>query len=230
GLHLNVAEGKPVSPGLRRLVTTDGHFFGKPAVFGLLAESGAELAAEIATELTAQALRLQALGVAVDHLDGHRHGHIFPAVLPHALALAQRWGIPWFRLPEEEPPASPVDIPEDLRREAALFQRLAAAARPVVTAFARRGGCKGLRITDAFRGLYLRGCLAEGSLGEIIAGLPEGVTELMVHPGFRTSEKREGPFTAFSSPERERELAALLSPSFRAALTEGGVQLVPFPP
>lgn len=223
GLHLNLTEGKPVAQGLRRLVGPDGCFPGKPAVFSLLGrEDDSALVEEIDRELMAQANLLAGLGVAVDHLDGHRHCHIFPAVLQKAVALAGRCGIRWFRLPREERLAGSTQVPEVLEAEAALFHRLAVAALPVVRAST-------LGVTDAFRGLYLRGRFDAINLGAVVASLPEGLTELMVHPGKSPPGKRTGPFAAFSNQEREMELQTLLSPTFRNTLLAGGVVLTPFP-
>ncbi len=57
-----------------------------------------------------------------------------------------------------------------------------------------------------------------------VAGLPEGVTELMCHPGEPT-----GPIPGlFYLAQRATELAALLDPRLPPALAASGVRLVPF--
>jgi predicted glycoside hydrolase/deacetylase ChbG (UPF0249 family) len=56
-----------------------------------------------------------------------------------------------------------------------------------------------------------------------------GLTELMVHPGRIADTTRTGPFTSFSTGERERELAALLDPIFPTLLEKYGISLTPFP-
>jgi hypothetical protein len=53
------------------------------------------------------------------------------------------------------------------------------------------------------------------------------VTKLMVHPGYAGSGS--GPFSPFSTPDRDRERLALLHPEFQRSLARAGVVLGPFP-
>ena len=47
---------------------------------------------------------IQDAGIQVDHLDGHQHVHILPAVVRAAAEAANAHGIPWVRIPEEPCP------------------------------------------------------------------------------------------------------------------------------
>ena len=62
------------------------------------------------------------------------------------------------------------------------------------------------------------------ALVKLIRHLPEGITELMCHPGFLRAELRAARTRLKES--RQRELEALTSPSARQALEEAGVRLV----
>lgn len=224
GVHLNLTEGRPLSPHLDSIKGPDGCFLGKPEAHRRLMHRGDEaLEAENRREFTAQITALRDAGIRIDHLDGHQHSHIFPAALVSAVRVASEFRIPWFRIPEEPPPSGPTDrvhpMPVD---EARMFCRLAAAARTTIDGSA-------LRTTDHFRGLYLKGTLSLENLEATLEALPPGLTELMVHPGRATGGQVEGPFSAFSHRDRETELEVLTSDRFRRMLEKYHVALTSFP-
>jgi hypothetical protein len=63
----------------------------------------------------------------------------------------------------------------------------------------------------------------------MVKNLPEGVTELMVHPGRVMGEGGSGPFHSFSTADREQELETLKETAFQEILEKYGVILIPFP-
>ena len=108
---------------------------------------------------------------------------------------------------------------ESLYREAAMFSRLAAAARPYLAGSA-------VGTTDHFRGLFLKGHLTLPRLEGVLRGLPDGTTELMVHPGRAPAVPPAGPFAAFSGAGREVELQALLAVRLREVWREENIALI----
>src|SRR5262249_26076186 len=88
-----------------------------------------------------------------------------------------------------------------------------------------RALCRGLpryRSPDAFRyEFYGSGARLEVLL-DLLAGLPEGVTALMCHPGYAL-----GLEDAYREP-RERELAVRQDPLLREAIRQRGVVLTTF--
>ncbi len=83
---------------------------------------------------------------------------------------------------------------------------------------------RGVRTTDAFLGdASLRPGWTEATLLAALAALPEGVTELMAHPGYRPALAR----TSFGV-EREEELRALTSRACWRAVEAAGIQLCSF--
>lgn len=223
GIHLNLTEGRPVRPDLKLLTGPDGFFLGKRQGLRLLMDRGDRaLEQEIRKELIAQIAVLRAAGIRMDHADGHQHVHVFPAVAEAAFRTAAESGIPWMRIPEEPSPRRAErirSVPED---EAERFCRLAAAARVRMQEVS-------LKTTDHFRGLYLKGNLSLKRLDRTLETLPPGLTELMVHPGRAAGEKTGGPFSAFSGRAREKELAVLMSGSFRRMLEKHRTCLTSFP-
>jgi predicted glycoside hydrolase/deacetylase ChbG (UPF0249 family) len=224
GVHLNLSEGKPLSSGLRLLTGSNGSFLGKPSAQELLMRRGdLELEEEIARELAAQINVLQDAGVRIDHLDGHQHVHVFPAVMKLAVEGAKTHNIPWMRIPEEPFSGSQVDLlPPPLIEEARLFSSHAGAARAFLKG-------TGIRTTDHFRGLYLKGRVSLDALQELLKSLPQGLTEVMVHPGRVSAYALDGPFSNFSTTDREQELQVLLDKSFKLALLRAHVTLTSFP-
>jgi chitin disaccharide deacetylase len=225
GIHLNLSEGQPISSGLKRLVGADGKFMGKAAARRLLAaREDADLQREIKNEIEAQILFLRSFGFPIDHMDGHQHIHVFSAVVSIAAQTASSNHIRWVRVPEE--PADgfqPFPVAPAVKVEARFFSDLAAAARPIFSSMGVVG-------TDHFRGLYMKGSLPSSSWWEFLMGIPDGLTEFMVHPGLvGTGFDASSPFSGFSTTEREGELRALTDGRFPEALRKSGFDLVPFP-
>jgi predicted glycoside hydrolase/deacetylase ChbG (UPF0249 family) len=124
------------------------------------------------------------------------------------------------RIPDEPPQGHLND--RFLEAEARMFGGFAAEARPCAATST-------VRVPDHFRGLYLKGRLKPSLLKNTLEHLPDGLTELMVHPGRVPAGKLPGPFSSFSTRDRETELMVLLGEEFRDALSEYGVCLTPFP-
>ena len=87
----------------------------------------------------------------------------------------------------------------------------------------------GLYTTDHFRGLYLKGRLSVQGLQSALRVLPDGLTELMVHPGRFVENPPETPYSGFSTVEREQELETLLNAKLRFILEKMEIILTPFP-
>ncbi len=80
----------------------------------------------------------------------------------------------------------------------------------------------GVATTDHFLGdAALRPAWTEAALLEALAGVEEGITELMAHPGYPPRHAR----TSFGA-ERQVELGALCSPRVRARVASCGLGLV----
>jgi predicted glycoside hydrolase/deacetylase ChbG (UPF0249 family) len=225
GIHLNLSEGKSLSGGFRHITDPDGNFLGKTAAQRLLVHRrDAALLREIRVELESQILFLKEKGIPISHLDGHQHVHVFPAVVTLAAEAAKAHGIPWFRIPEEPDGDDLKNLPDTaIAGEARFFSGHASAARPLLQAM-------GIFATDHFRGLHLKGHLPASDWAGFLESLPNGLTELMVHPGYALDEEAAGnPFSRFSTQDREKELAALIDGKFHAALATNSVDLVSFP-
>jgi predicted glycoside hydrolase/deacetylase ChbG (UPF0249 family) len=213
GLHLNLSDGEPLVLGHKTLVGDDGRFFGKQEARRRAAERLFD-PDEVAAETEAQVAALQEAGLKVTHVDGHQHLHVYGTLADPISRVAAKRGIRCFRAPDDKlvPPGF-----DDAARLAQVEEYRQAAYRSIpVYARAR------MRSTENFGGVALSGRLDADSLVAALRGLPEGLTELMVHPGKADAE------SGFDGPDRERELAALTDPRLRPLLKELGVQLTHF--
>ena len=87
-------------------------------------------------------------------------------------------------------------------------------------------GRETLARSPRFRGIGLQGAPdVESSLLALLEALPEGATEIMLHPGYDdTVLAVQDPYRA----EREREVAALCSAAVRERLSRGDLRLARF--
>ena len=167
-------------------------------------------------ELSAQVRRIVDAGVRPSHLDTHKHTHLAPPVLDAVARLSEEFGIRWVRRPFDFPLHAP-GVPRMKRWTSDALGLMRRRFHRVLS----RHGC---RTTDHFAGFQITGRFRAAELVELMAVLPEGSTELMVHPGRCGPALRSAPTRLKES--REAELEALVSPEVRAAMVRSGIELV----
>ncbi len=202
GLHLNLSVGCPIGNGYQTLVDSEGRFFGKQEA-RRKADEGLFDAAEVGREVEAQWKKLADHGIEASHLDGHQHIHIYGDLLGTVSGVAENHGIRFVRLPMESS--------DGTRR----MEEYRAHVEKVQSAVPRSG-------VNAFIGMALTGCMTVDRVGAALRDLGEGVTEMMVHPGY--ADEPDG----FSGPDREVELRVLTDPGLRQGVEEAGIELVRF--
>jgi len=204
GCHLVLVGG-------RSLVTGEA----LPATVGRLMGTLGRRGLDPVAELRAQIERCLAAGLAPLHLDTHKHTHLLPPVLEAVARLAGEYGIRWVRRPFDFP-LTPEGVP--------WAQRVVSRAMTVVRGrFHRVLARHGCSTTDHFAGFQITGAYSARDLVGLIEALPEGTTELMVHPGHCGAELMAAKTRLKES--RARELAALVDPAVREALGRCGVEL-----
>ena len=166
-------------------------------------------------ELAAQVRKIVDAGVAPTHLDTHKHTHLAPPVLEAVARLADEFDIRWVR--------RPFDFP--MTTDAPLLKRATSRALGMVRrSFHRTLARRHCLTTDTFAGFQITGRFRTAELVELIRQLPDGLTELMCHPG-RCGEALRQARTRLKE-SREEELQALIAPETRRALEANGVELV----
>ncbi len=220
GVHLVWVDERPVSPAekIPTLVNAHGRFHSVRG-FLLRLRLGLIRRDDLERETRAQLERVLGAGIRPTHVDSHKHLHVLPPLLDLILRLLPEYGIRAVRLPRER-------VPFSVSWAAARTWPRALA----VTLLAERGrralSEAGVFFPDRFFGLFHTGALTESVLLAIVRYLPEGVSELMCHPGF-VDEALRAVRTRLRSC-REEELRALTSPIVRDEIRRRGVRLVTY--
>ena len=208
GCHVVLTDGTPVShpSDIPSLLGSDGKTFRSSLPdFMLSVWCGHILEEDIIREAAAQVQRLQRAGIDVTHLDTHKHTHVLPGVARPLLYVAERCGIGAIRNPFEEPWSLSIGPGSLVRRmQVRLLHRLRKRfyALPQI-----RNGA--VLTTDGTLGISATGKLDEPALRKLIAAMPAGLWELVLHPGYNDQEL-EGVRTRLREA-REAERVALLS-------------------
>ena len=175
----------------------------------------------IEQEAIAQILRLQQAGIAVTHVDTHKHTHMFPRVLQCVIRAAQACNIRTIRNPFE--PAWSVAATPSAGLVRTWQVRLLATLRHSFwklvqqREFTTTNGCVGVAAT---------GTLNEITLRALLDRLPDGTFELVCHPAYLDDELMATRTRLQQS--RQVELAALRTlPSILGAVGSP-VQLIGF--
>ncbi|MGC9292586.1 MAG: ChbG/HpnK family deacetylase [Acidobacteriaceae bacterium] len=209
GCHIVLVDGAPLSPpeGIASLLDpgsavpafrpTLGHFV-RDLMLGRIHPQ------HILVEATAQVQRLQASGLALTHVDTHKHTHIFPRVLAPVLRAAQACGVRRIRNPFE-PEWSIAATPQAGR----LRRMEVRVLRTMRRRFLSHVNAAGMATTDGCLGVLATGMLDAASIGPILAHMPPGTWELLCHPAYVDAELRAAHTRLVGS--RATELQALLA-------------------
>lgn len=216
GLHLNLTEEYPLcKPGeVPSLLGTNGMFHGRDR-FPAVLQDGGIAEEDLEREIRAQVAWIFDAYGAPTHVDSHHNTHILPAIAAVLIPVLERYGIRFVRISEEEPlPPYGYEVPEERLEEVRRVNALARAARELYAS-------SGIGSTDHFRGLTLSSRASRKNLLHILSRLPQGTTELMVHPGSLIAYG-----TTFDlDPQRQTELRMLTDPSIPELLAEKKITL-----
>lgn len=175
GAHLNILRGRPLSPRreVPSLVDGRGLFPGGYTRLWRRVILGQVRVDEVRLEWSRQVERLLELGITLSHLDGEKHTHCWPALMPVACDVARAYGIPWVRRPWE--PTVPVGSPVAMLRTTLLRRWCARATAP-----------EGVRFPDASWGIFHQGAQLDGAVAaRTLRRLPpRSVVEIVCHPGW----------------------------------------------
>jgi len=151
-------------------------------------------------------------------MDTHKHTHLAPPVLDAFARLAEEFNVRWVRRPFDFPlNALRGGVPRTKRLTSDALGLMRRRFHRVLTAH----GC---RTTDHFAGFQITGRFQTAQLVELLGVLPEGSTELMVHPGHCGPALRAARTRLKES--RAAELAALVSGEVREAVARHGIEVV----
>lgn len=162
GVHLSLVEETPLTPiHVAKSYTSflpRYPFLGTPA---------------IERELRAQIEKVLATGLRVTHLNGHQHLHALPRIFRIVTRLAHEYGIGYVRVPADAPRTATGQW---------LARRASIVALNAVAKWSRRYAMN-LSTNETALGIAAAGHLDTDTLLDLIEAVPDGVTELVTHPG-----------------------------------------------
>ncbi len=228
GCHVVLVDGSPLlnAPQVSSLIAgKDGdgvRFRDGVAKFAFRTLCGRLDPEQIEAEATAQIRKLQSAGVAVSHLDTHKHTHALAAVLRPLLHAGRACGIRAVRNPFE---------PFRLRLLAgrpSLWTRWCelAALRILARNFRREVEQTGLIAPDGTVGIVVTGALDEQLFRLIVENLPQGTWEFVCHPGYNDVSLQN--MRTRLRESRAKELRILTSTLTRDLLQRARIQLISY--
>ena len=226
GCHVVLIDGRPVlSAEQAPSLTHAGLFRNGMMRFAARAIAGSIDADEITAEATAQIRKIQAAGIAVSHIDTHKHTHLFPKIFRPLLRAAAACGIRALRNPFG--PRLPL-------RSSDLMARPGLWARAAQLRFLGRFAGKfreavdrdGFVTPDGTLGILVTGALDETLFHAIARSIPQGTWEFVCHPGYNDADL-QGAETRLRE-SRETELRVLTLPAAREFLLHEGIELISY--
>jgi chitin disaccharide deacetylase len=230
GCHVVLVDGAPLvrDAATHTLLDRSGSTDGAPRFregigrFAALALLGRLAPDEIEAEATAQIRKLQSAGIAVTHLDSHKHTHMFPQVFRPLLRAAKACGVTAVRNPFERIRGAQVASRPGLWQRWVEVRML----RGLVKQFREAVRQAGMTTPDGTLAIVATGALDQGLLRHMVEHLPDGVWELVCHPGYNDAELQAVPTRLRES--REQELRILTSQATRDLLQANGVEVISY--
>ncbi|MBV8978908.1 MAG: hopanoid biosynthesis-associated protein HpnK [Alphaproteobacteria bacterium] len=158
GLHLVLVDGTAALPVSQvASLVRGGRFDSNMARAGAAMFFRPKARRELAREIEAQFQAFAATGLALDHVNTHKHFHLHPTIAALTIAIGRRYGMKALRVPFETD-----HWPARLLR--------------------RRYRAQGLLVPDRVYGLRRSGAMTEERLAAILRTLPDGLSEIYLHP------------------------------------------------
>jgi predicted glycoside hydrolase/deacetylase ChbG (UPF0249 family) len=217
GLHITLIDEEAISKAeeIRSLVESGSSFYKNTITFLRRYFLGRIDIKDIEKEARAQIEKALSSGLLISHLDSHRHLHLLPGIRECFLSLAKEYKIPYVRC--------------------GLFYFSSILSLGMLKCALLNVFCKPLKIklsknciatSERVIGVEHGGHLTKLRLLSLLASLPDGVTELVCHPGSKENYldaryKRWG-------YNFEEELKALLSIEVSQSIKRKGIVLTSF--
>jgi hopanoid biosynthesis associated protein HpnK len=209
GLHFATVCGRSALPPEKvpNLVNAKGEFTNNPASAGMRYFFSPACRRQLRDEITAQFEKFHSTGLPLDHVNGHLHLHMHPAIFSILVENAERFCIRRMRLTNDRFFLNArIASGEWIYRiaHAVIFKFLSAWER---STFKR----KNFAHTDAVFGLLQNARVDEDYVTKLLPHLPSGVSELYSHP---------------SLDQFKNEFDALVSPKTKALVRELNIELI----
>jgi chitin disaccharide deacetylase len=214
GLHLVLVDGVPVLPrrAIPDLVDGNGRFRSALAMAGLHIFFRSKVRRQLAAEIEAQFAAFQKTGLPLDHVNAHHHFHLHPTVNARIFEIGCRYGMKALRVPYERSDVLKRIEPDGRYRQDAL-------SYPWTRLLKRRARKRHVETCDQVFGLAWSGSMIERRVKGILDHLPDGVSEMYVHPA--TVNDFAGATRGYCYAD---ELAAMIAPAVKALARTVGVR------
>ena len=163
---------------------------------------------QLEAEISAQFAAFARTGLALDHVNVHKHFHLHPTILSILLRVGKDYGMPAMRVPDES-------VWFAARSVGAVRGMTQAFLKPWISLMKSRLRRAGVFHNDQLFGLAASGAVDEAALLGMLARIPRGVSEIYLHPATRTLSVIAPSMRHYRHAE---ELDALLSAPVRDAL------------
>ena len=225
GCHVVLIDGVPLTGNLPTLAETPQRFRSSLKQFALAAVRKQISADEVQREVEAQIRKIQSRGIALTHVDSHKHTHMFPHILRPLLRAAKACGIRAVRNPFEPFRCWPIGM---VLGAPGLWPRSVGvlAFQMFAMEFRRALKDEGMVSTDGTVGIAVTGMLDQQKLLRILEALPGGTWELVCHPGYSDSDLQVAGTRLTKS--REIELFALTSAETKKMLSAHQIELISY--
>jgi hopanoid biosynthesis associated protein HpnK len=215
GLHLVLVEGTPLLPptSVPDLVDSSGHFRNDMTLAGVKMFFSPRARVQLAAEINAQFEAFHATGLTLDHCNAHKHFHLHPGIANLMLRIGKRFGLRAARVPSEPP---------NVLAKVEPGSRVASdwVTAPWARLLRRRFRAAGVFAPDHVFGLRWSGQMTKNRLAGLIRNLPDGVSEIYLHPATKGGFAGSAPGNRYAE-----ELAALLDPDVASAARVSSVRL-----
>ena len=222
GIHLTLVGSVPsVLPKekISSLVDNKGLFPENYVAFAKMFYTGQVKMVQLELELRAQIEKALATGLNITHMDSHQHTHVLPGMTGLVVKLCNEYKIKNIRIPQEGYFFSGGFA-------GGLGRKVGRAGLSFCASLAAmQAKSAGLAYPNNFFGMLAGGNLNEALVGNIITALPDGVSEIMTHPGLNKQELDKH-FTW--DYHWEDELDAFLSAKNKTLLEQRNVALMNF--
>ena len=221
GLHLAIFGAPAQQSGeAQQMIAPDGENLGEKPVstgIGIMFSPATRAAAK--REIEAQFRAFGQSGLELGHLDGHWHCHQHPTILNLAIAAGRPLGLRAVRIPYEG-----LGWSHRVTGHRRLGARIghAVSHAPLAGFMRLRTKAAGLRANDHFFAKSDAGSVSGDQLLGLLQNLPDGVTEVGLHPSTRQRIGIHSPPPDWNSTG---ELAALTDPRLRPEIERRGIIL-----
>jgi hopanoid biosynthesis associated protein HpnK len=226
GCHVVLVDGSPVLAPAQIPSLMGGEpwssFRQNLSTFAVLSISNRLNGDEIEAEVTAQIRKLQLAGIAVTHVDTHKHTQIFPNVLRPLLRSAKACGVRAVRNAFEPVRISLLAERPSLWKRISQVKFLSSLARTFHKAVREAG----MFSPDGTLSIAATGVLDRKLFRLLLENLPEGTWEFVSHPGYHDAELETVRTRLRES--RAEELKLLTSPEAREIVSKNGIELISY--